>query len=376
MIVAATSMNVRLDACWMFDLRHFFFMPCAAMRRDDDQMTGLYEDDFVEALRRGLTTIIHEWGVSPRSSVEVLNISENATFRTIDADTGKPMLLRVYRPGYHRLDEIESELDWIRAVRRETVVTTPAPLLRLDGKTIGDMRVGGDVRHAVAFEFMSGSEPEQGDGMVDHFQEVGRTSARLHRHARTWNRPADFHRKTWNYESMLGNAPFWGDWRDALGLTGEGKAILERTSVALKDMLAEYGDAPDRFGLIHGDLRLANLLVDGNRLGVIDFDDCGFSWFVYDFAAAVSFIEHDPIVPELQDAWIKGYREIMPLADDDAAAIPAFVMLRRLLLTAWVASHAETPTAQSLGSAFTDGTVQLAEAFLSRLGRMRGGVFA
>ncbi len=38
-------------------------------------------------------------------------------------------------------------------------------------------------------------------------------------------------------------------------------------------------------------MRLANLLIDGDRVTLIDFDDCGFGWFMYDFAAAISFFE-------------------------------------------------------------------------------------
>ena len=46
--------------------------------------------------------------------------------------------------------------------------------------------------------------------------------------------------------------------------------------------------------------------------------------------------------------------------------IPTFVMLRRLLLTAWIASHAETPTAQEMGIPYTEGTCAIAEDYLSR----------
>jgi Ser/Thr protein kinase RdoA (MazF antagonist) len=98
---------------------------------------------------------------------------------------------------------------------------------------------------------------------------------------------------------------------------------------------------------------------------VIDFDDCGLSWFVYDFAAAISFIEHLPIVPDLQAAWIEGYRGVAPLGEADERALPVMVMLRRILLLAWIASHRETPTAREAGLAFTDGTVRLAERFLA-----------
>jgi hypothetical protein len=44
-------------------------------------------------------------------------------------------------------------------------------------------------------------------------------------------------------------------------------------------------------------------------------------------------------------------------------------MLRRLLLTAWIGSHSETPTAQDVIETYTDGTLVLAEEFLARSGR-------
>ncbi|MEM9764789.1 MAG: hydantoinase/oxoprolinase N-terminal domain-containing protein, partial [Pseudomonadota bacterium] len=88
-----------------------------------------------------------------------------------------------------------------------------------------------------------------------------------------------------------------------------------------------------------------------------------------DAAAAVSFYEHEPFIPEVQAAWVEGYREVADLPAADEAMLPTFVMLRRLLLTAWLASHSETPTAQELGDGYTDGTVAIAERYLS--GRMQ-----
>ncbi len=112
-------------------------------------------------------------------------------------------------------------------------------------------------------------------------------------------------------------------------------------------------------------MRAANLLVDGDRLGVIDFDDCGFSWFAYDFAASISFMETEPFIPELMAAWLDGYARVAPLDSEQAAALPMLVMLRRMQLTAWIASHSETPTAQAMGTAYTAGTIDLADRYLA-----------
>ena len=97
---------------------------------------------------------------------------------------------------------------------------------------------------------------------------------------------------------------------------------------------------------------------------MIDFDDCGFSWFFYDFAAAVSFMEHEPVVAELQASWLDGYRDIAPASHEDELMLAIFVMLRRMLLTAWIASHSDTETARRLGTDYTEGTVAMGERFL------------
>ena len=57
-----------------------------------------------------------------------------------------------------------------------------------------------------------------------------------------------------------------------------------------------------------------------------------------------------------------------PLAREDEDEIPTFVMLRRLLLVAWIGSHSETELAQSMGVAYTEGTVGLCEGYLGRFG--------
>jgi len=101
---------------------------------------------------------------------------------------------------------------------------------------------------------------------------------------------------------------------------------------------------------------------------VIDFDDSGFGWFMYDAATPVSFYEHDPKVPDLLAAWLKGYKRVSSLAREDEEEIPTFIMLRRILLVAWIGSHSETDLAKSMGIPYTEGTVGLCEHYLRQFG--------
>ncbi|MEM9370163.1 MAG: phosphotransferase, partial [Pseudomonadota bacterium] len=268
----------------------------------------------------------------------------------------------------HTREEILSELAWIDALRAEDVAPIPAIRDLAKGGRVAAMDVGGEKRDVVAFDFMPGTEPAPTDDLTDGFHQLGAISAKLHRHVKRWIRPDSFQRKTWSFETTVGAAPHWGSWHAALGLTQAGRDVFERTCRVLDARLSAFGVGSDKFGLIHADLRLANLLVDGERIGLIDFDDCGFGWFAFDFAAAISFYETDPTIPALQDAWCVGYRTVANLPDEVETELSSFVMLRRLQLTAWIASHSETPTAQEMGTAFTDGTIEIAEQYLSERG--------
>ena len=113
-------------------------------------------------------------------------------------------------------------------------------------------------------------------------------------------------------------------------------------------------------------MRPANVLVLGDDVRAIDFDDCGAGWFMYDFATTISFIEEHPMVPEWRASWLEGYRSAGTLSAEDEAELDTFVMLRRLMLLCWVGSHfAHAVEAQELGADFTLATCPLAETYLS-----------
>ncbi|HEU0016862.1 MAG TPA: phosphotransferase, partial [Methyloceanibacter sp.] len=294
----------------------------------------LYQDAFLQRLEKGLRATLPKWGLPETAPVSLLTISENATYVVEDEENNRRLVLRVHRPAYHTEAEILSELAWIATLREAGVVETPSPVAAVDGMLLCSFPDGDTHRYVVAFEHMSGKEPDPSDDLVKWYGRLGEINARLHRHSRDWQRPPNFVRKVWNFDTIIGKDAYWGDWRKGLGLTEEGRAILERTVQQLERQTHAYGAGPDRFGLVHCDMRLANLLVEGNRLGVIDFDDCGLSWFPYDFAAAVSFIETEPYLGDLMAAWVDGYRKASALSKEDEAALPMFVMLRRMQLTA------------------------------------------
>ncbi|MEV7968837.1 phosphotransferase [Sphaerisporangium sp. NPDC088356] len=321
-------------------------------------------DDVLARVELVARRALRHYGLSPDARVRLINVSENATFLVTDA--GARTVLRVHRLGYHSREAIGSELDWLSALRDEAGVRTPAVLPALDGSRVVTVEDPGSApRSCVMFEFVPGSEPAE-HRLVEHFEPLGAITARMHLHARRWARPAAFTRFHWDAEAAFGPAPRWGRWQDGAGVDREAHAVLSRLERALRERLERFGKGPERYGLIHADLRLANLLVDGTSgTTVIDFDDCGLGWYLYDLGAAVSFIEHHPRVPQMIDSWVRGYRSVLGLPRDDENEIWTFIMFRRLLLVAWIGSHSAVDVARELGAGYTRGSCELAERYLS-----------
>jgi Ser/Thr protein kinase RdoA (MazF antagonist) len=302
------------------------------------------------------------------SSVRLVSHSENETYK-VEAPSGRRWALRLQRPGYQSIHSLASEIAWLVALRNDGVVATPVPVAGLNG---GWVQTVPGQRNMVLFQWENGRHPEIGpENDIDLrqcFRTLGAITAQMHAHSRKWQRPPGFERFTWNFETTLGEAPRWGRWCDGLGMTAARLDLFGRTTALIRERLEHYGCAPDHFGLAHCDLRLANLLVHGSEVKVIDFDDCGFGWYMYDAATPLSFYEHLPQVPGLIDRWLEGYRTVSAVSKAEEEEIPTFVMLRRLLLVAWVGSHAETDLARSLGGSYTDQTVALCSAYLKRFG--------
>lgn len=304
-----------------------------------------------DLLRRALPA----YGLAEDTPLTLLNHSENETWRAGN------LILRLHRQGYHSKPEIASELAWLTALQDLPGLNAVQPLPGAQG-LVTEI----DGRFLVAFAPIEGQELQLGDDLARWFAPLGEITARLHLHARQWTPPQGFTRKRWDVETILGPQPHWGHWRQAQGLDAQGETRLGRATDALAAKLNAYGTGPEVFGLIHADLRLANLMVNGETLTAIDFDDCGFGWWAYDLASALSFIETDPRLPDLIAAWVEGYTSIAPLRLEDRAMIPSLIFLRRVLLTAWLSTRADSDTAQSLGGpAYTQGTLDLADRYLT-----------
>lgn len=305
------------------------------------------------------------WDVPEGAHARLINISENATY-LVEAPNGYKAILRLHREDYHTRRAIECELAWLDALGSKSAVITPGYYVGKDGEAIQEVSMDSlpQPRFVVLFHFVEGTAPDESGDMTHRYEELGAIAARCHEHAIDWHKPDPFERLIWDVDTIFGENPTWGNWRDAPEVTEDVRRVLEKVEATIRSRLSIYGKTPERFNLIHADMRLANLLIDDAGTRLIDFDDCGFGWLMYDFAAAISFIEDDPRIPNFREMWLKGYRSVRALSPEDEAEIDTFIMMRRMALLAWVGSHIEAPEPQELAPGFAQKTAELGQIFL------------
>lgn len=316
--------------------------------------------------------IVRAWGLPERAEVSLIVLSENVTF-AVSVDGVPSMVVRLGRPGYAAsTDHIRGELLWVDALQQDAGIPTPAPLRGVDGDFVQFLRDGGAAQwSAVSFGFVAGRmlEDEPQESIAEYYREIGRLTALLHDHARTWQTPEAFVRFEWDLPDMVGSAARWGDWRHA-ALTDDQRHVLEEAEQLARTTLHELGvdRTAEHFGLIHGDLRPSNVMVMDDAaqpLVIIDFDDCGFGYYLYDFAAAITFYEHRPEAIEMAARWLDGYESVRQLAPADLRAASAFSMLRRLTMLGWATTHRADALPADLWNENLPGTVEVARRFLA-----------
>lgn len=321
------------------------------------QYDTLSNDTILQLAHRALVN----YPACAQAEVRLLCRSENATL-SVSTPQGR-YALRIHRGDYHAKQDIESELLWLDALQAADI-SVPAAVEDRQGERIQVLPLpDGGERYAVLFHWI------EGDMLTDSvdpaaFRQLGAITARLHHHSRKWQKPQGFRRIIWDHHTMVSPAGHWGDWRDVAGLPTAEHAVVEETLEHVRRQMQDFGQSPERYGLIHADLRLTNLLVHKGETRVIDFDDCGMGWYLHDLAAAISFVEHHPSAPQWVENWLRGYEQVAHISDRELAMIPAMLIQRRIQLTAWVASHRETEMARSLGDRWASHTVRLCQRYL------------
>ncbi len=268
----------------------------------------------------------HWGGQSPR----LIRNRENAVFE-ITLPTG-PAALRLHRMGYQSDAAIWSELWWCAALAAEGVAV-PAALPNLRGDLLVTLSNG---RKASVISWVKGEalgiagEPFDLPlpVLLDRHRALGRLVAEFHAATAKLTLPEAFTRPRWDIPGLVGEAPFWSRFWEHPEATPDQRATLIRARAFLRERLTDHATTA-AIVPIHADVLRENVLVNDHSLSLIDFDDSGWGFALYDLGTVLSQNLYEPAYPEIRDALMEGY------GTSDRAMVEIFTLARTCASVGW-----------------------------------------
>lgn len=322
----------------------------------------------IRLLTRLAENAIRHWDGDFRD-IGLIKYRENAVF-SVRAANGARMALRIHRHGYHTDAELLSELQWMEALARSDFAV-PRIIPARNGTpfvTVADPGIP-EPRQVDLLTWIDGEPLGQVESSLSEvsgslFHEMGRLAGALHNHTESWPLPEGFTRHAWDLEGLVGDNPFWGRFWELPALAADQLALLNAARARARDDLAALHTGPHNYGLIHADFVPENLLVSDRGLCLIDFDDAGFGWHMFELATALVFHCGADYFNAMKEGLLAGYRSVRSLSREDEDRLPLFLFLRASTYLGWVHTRSETQTARELTPYLIENACALASAYL------------
>lgn len=201
---------------------------------------------------------------------------------------GRAHVLRLTPPEHRTPDLVHAEVDWVRYLHDGGASVAP-PVPAADGALFAAIPDPGGTGPwtAAAFGRAPGRFREAEDWNDGLFEAMGGLVGRLHALTRAYEPPSPTvrRREWWQEEATLdGRVVLPADQQDVVAARA---AVLAH--------LHGLPAPPDAFGLVHTDVQVGNLRIDGARLTLFDFDDCDYEWFASDIAISLFYALQDPL---------------------------------------------------------------------------------
>jgi len=309
-------------------------------------------------MRKIIEQALHLWAIEG-SDYTLAAARENAVYR-IQTDT-RMVALRLHRQGYRTNHELQSELQWMAALSKSGI-RVPDPVKSANGNylhLVENIQV--DV-----LDWLNGSTVS---ALLDElnlsertnlFRNIGVEMAKLHEACDRWETPQDFSRWSWDRPGLLGAAPVWDRFWENPRLSNSERHLLETFREKADAHLAEIGNELD-YGLIHADLVPDNMMVDGGNIQLLDFDDGGYGYRIFEIATALLKHRNTVAFEALSGALIDGYTSIRFI---NLEHLELFMALRATTYVGWNISRMKEDTNFKRNERFIKTAAELSQNYL------------
>ncbi len=278
------------------------------------------------------------------------------------ARNGAGYILRVSHSSHRTWEMIMGEMEWLSYLAAgglsvaRPVRSCAGNLVEVIGNESGSSpasqpRVGEHGYFTVAsYERAEGQPPKKAGWTPELFQSMGRFMGRMHSLAKDYTPSAPaFRRPDWDSEgpSTFDDLP-------------ETETTVVSRYLELVEHFRGLARCRDSYGLIHVDFHSGNFFVDDGRITLFDFDDCQYSWFIYDIAMSIFYALPVDCVSDEDVAkgvtfftnFMKGYMEENRLDPKWLQEIPHFLRFREVDLYMAILRSGELAELGAWGQAY------------------------
>lgn len=211
----------------------------------------------------------------------VLYIKHMVTYRNIIYKAvsikNNSFVIRLTDQQSRTREQLESELQFQEYLYKNGADVTK-PLKTIENKWLSECVVGNNKYYVSAFTFAKGLNwDERDDKNPETFYQIGKALGKVHKLSKNYE-TTSYKRRKWYEQQELAEAP---------ELFKEYNTELYTSFISFVNEMKTMENNEDSFGLTHGDYLISNYLIDKEKVTIIDFDECEYSWFAMDLAICI-----------------------------------------------------------------------------------------
>ncbi len=232
----------------------------------------------------------------------------------------------------------EAELIWLSALQNEAGLPVPVPVPTLDGRLLTTITTPGipDGKVVSLMRWVAGQQLSDKSLRPQHARSWGRFVGKLHKFAATWTPPEGYKRFHWDWEGILGNGVLCTPVDELVAsMPKQYQEPFKVISAETKAAMQALGTASEVFGMIHTDMYLENVLFKAGEPRIIDFEDCGFGYYLYDIGIILSQWMWNPEMSWFREVFLDGYFETNSIPAEKLKYLDTFIATRFADFTLW-----------------------------------------
>ena len=148
--------------------------------------------------------------------------------------------------------------------------------------------------------------------------------------------PTGFTQPGWDWDSQLGGSMFKHPMEEVVAtIPYKFQQPFSTISSTAQYTMQRFGKGPDAYGLIHADLYPENVLFKDGRALPIDFEDCGYGFWMWDIAIALCEWAWEPGWEWGGDTFWEGYSSIRTLPNTQSSLLDLFIATQFATMVLW-----------------------------------------